>query len=336
MNKLLVLLPLCALLFSCKKENKDKSIEENKKYPISFNVNGFTQSSTPIAVNADSKEVFSDKKQNAVVTFYYTRLMFIVYDASGKQVSRLEQTLLASNDKNLYRISNNTKKLVNTNNFGSITDTLAAGQYTLVVVGCSPNAGLNRPRDGSVSPAYSDLYPTADLAAATLYPSAAEYTEETFLYKGSLIVNNTMGAQTIKPTRITGKITLNIEDEIPANASYVLYNVNNNYGAIQLSNNALLSRVPDNLRTGYTLKAIEKGKPGFQVSWNILNTTSPITAIIAFYDVNNNLLVTKTIDNIVVKPNENTLVTGNVFTPNVGNFTINVNQDWGTGSTLRF
>lgn len=332
MQKLYPILALCLCLFACTKDRNEKSSNSTSsaKYPVSFNISGFTQTSG----------TFSTTKQTAAYQTSGTttpadagiaKLIYAVFDANGLQVSRMEQNI--TDNGKLYRIENNTKKLVNSANvFGVISDSLAKGTYTIMIGGSSSaTANLNVAQ----KVAGQDYYTTASLSDAKFFPTSDNTMNDVFYYKGQLTVGTTNVAQTVTLNRIVGKLALNIEDAIPAGAAKITVAINGDNTDYRVNLNAPEGTLSGNLKT-ITLTDADKGKTNYNQAWTVLNTVSPVSAVVTVYDASSKVLFTKTINNIQVSNNQKTTVTGKLFSSG-SMMTVNVNQDWGTnGTTVSF
>ncbi len=99
------------LLFSCKKEHK--STNDGTLHNVTFTVKGFTQTTTPFNVTGNKHIITDAIKSDATDTLGgKTYIEYSVYDASGNYIHSITE----SSDQS---------------NYGTITDNLTAGNYTV-------------------------------------------------------------------------------------------------------------------------------------------------------------------------------------------------------------
>lgn len=113
---------IAMVLLSCKKD-KNENPEEVKKYAVSLNVSGFTQTITDIKTTSTGGGL--QTSAISPVKDIADRLHYFVYNSSNQLIGELHQT---SSDTN----------------FGHITDTFAPGTYTIAIL-----AGMGGPTDFS-------------------------------------------------------------------------------------------------------------------------------------------------------------------------------------------
>lgn len=333
MKKLLLLSASCLMLLSaCKKDSKTvKTSEEavTPKYPVNLNVTGFSQTTAPFAVGDIPK-----KATTALVSPPFTKLTYFVFDLSGKQVSRMEQTLI-SGVTSLYRIKGATKTLLNrTSNFGSVSDTLATGDYNLLILGTSSSVSFNGP---SVlqNTTYVENYKEATWETTTLYPNGSPMSGSQFMYTGPLGVTSRIASTDFALDRIHGALTLNIEDALPTNA----YSINAKISGEALYYNTrtyVAGGTVPTLQLGKVLTAADKGTTNYKVSWYLLNTSTPLSIVIECKDASNNVIATKTVSNVTLVRNRVTTLSGALFSLSSSINVVSVNDTWDLGSTVKF
>jgi uncharacterized protein (TIGR02145 family) len=342
MKKLLLLLTVAVGLFACSKKQETQSpvtgSNDFKKVAVKFNVSGFSQITGPIA-SAKDKAVFSTRT-NAFTpirdNFINDKLIYVVYDSQGKEVSRLEQ-FKTSDPGKVYRIANDTKTLVSSNStFGTLSDNLNIGTYTVVVMVGQTDASFNRIYEGQVTTDFPKAYPTAILDEAAYYPTSGDILDDSFYYKGSLNVTTDSKTQSIVLDRIVGKLIFNIEDVLPANAYELTYDITTENTYFKLGNNTPGGTDGYN---GHTISSVvfnarDIGKANFRWSEYILNTVTPMTVVLTISDINHKTLGTKTITNVRVSKNEQTTLTGKIFQATTNNFGITLNQQWGSNPNV--
>lgn len=332
MKKSLLLAASCLMLFACKKETKQKDNEteaEKPKYAVNVNLTGFEQTVTPIA---DAKATLSGKTTTAT-TLPYTRLVWVVYDADGNQVSRLEQNTI--DPAKIYRVGEGKKWAIKTNaTLGAISDSLSAGTYTLVAIATGREASLNveAPYNYMTSN-WDDTYVSAKLSAAKFYPG--KFGSDAFYYKGSLTVAATNATKSITLNRIVGQIVVATEDKVPSNIGLIEFHYDNDMEYFNLIDNKPASLIPRYLGAGslqYTVNSL------FTFSRFAYNTVSPMTVRLIVHDNTDagTILYTKTINNVLIYPNKKTTLSGKLFTNEPSSFAITVNDAWDTGNTIKF
>ena len=101
---------LSVFLFSCKKEHTKTT--DNTLHKVTFTVNGFTKGTAPFNISGSRHPVTDALTADTLNGINY--LVYSVYDATGVYV----HSILQSSDQS---------------NFGSITDNLVAGNYTVSI-----------------------------------------------------------------------------------------------------------------------------------------------------------------------------------------------------------
>lgn len=330
MKKCLLVMACSVLLMACKKDRSqidpDVQKDQQKVYPVNFNVSGFTQHNGPIKT--------AGLKQESVVypPSVMSKIMYTVFDNTGKQVSRLEQNYYETNK--LFRISGTTRKLISsTSPFGTIADSLAVGHYTVVVSCGTGYNSLNVPQEMTGSGGFSEIYTTEPLSTARYYVAPHLIYEDCFYYKGDLEVGINNTPKPITLNRIVGQLTFNIEDAMPANVEQLIFEIKGDNAYYSISNNTAAGAQDEGSR-GYSINPDEVGKPNYNLSWMILNTKTPLEIVVWAMDHNYKVITTKTISNVRVNLNEKTTVTGKLFINNPSGFSVVTNQEWGNNPVI--
>lgn len=323
---------ICLFSFACTKDVQKIMVDRNKgKVAVNINVTGFTQSTGPIA---NSTKTINNLKVNGFADpgtiFAYNKLIYVVYDSKGVEVSRLQEQTTDPNK--LYRIVNHKKILMtSTNNFGFITDTLSPGTYTLAIFHGGSDASMNRLYDNQVTSDFPLAYPADPLSTAAFYPMGQFTLEDAFAYKGQLTVTSNNVPQTITLNRIVGSLAVNIEDPIPANVSAIYMSVahENLYYKINTSAPGGSAGYDDQVEFGVYMNPNDIGKANYKLQQYILNTTTPLTIKITAYDIYRKVIATRTISNVKISANQQTTLTGKLFntSPN-SSFSINIDKTW--------
>ncbi|MDB5148981.1 MAG: hypothetical protein JWQ57_3001 [Mucilaginibacter sp.] len=327
MRKLLLIFILLFFICSCKKQGVpavpvtpvDKgNADLNKKYKLSFTLAGFTKETNPINTSLHTNTLILNTTVLPADDKYYAKIMYMVYDSTGAQVSRLEENLSPDDADKLFRIDKNSRKIINNSTpFGTITDSLKAGNYTLVVTAGTQKGGLNKLSEFWQIPSPDGLFPDLPLSEAKFYPSndhnvSYSLMEDAFFYKAPLKVSTTNMVQTIVPERIAGQLSINIEDPDPQKANYYRIYIDNELYDYNIDK-ALAEGTRDNL-TSYIIKNYS-GEPNYSFSCKILNTQTPFTLRIEGY-MGLAVSVRKTIPNVRINKGETTSISTKLFSNN--------------------
>lgn len=293
-NIFFVFVLACTMLAACKKDNKQPVKADNKLYTVKFTVNSFSQQHVKFQNNGvRPKTLNSVEIHSANDTITSPVLYYRVYDSTGTLVHSIYQDSL-------------------TTNFGSITDQLTAGTYTVVMIG-----GENEPYTNNgfkQLQMHSLLYNTDILADDQMYyyeanAGISQFFDETFLKKFTLTVGSNNVNQTITLTHIVGQLIVNIQDAVPANAQ----NIQLTIGSISYVYN-LGTGLPDVKGDSGTMAyLVVPGVTNFKMYNYILNTTAPFSVTISAYSDGNVLIASKTIQNVSCAANQQVTLTGNLF-----------------------
>ncbi|MEO3404598.1 hypothetical protein AAFN85_11895 [Mucilaginibacter sp. CAU 1740] len=308
MKKLTLLFSLLIAICSCKNNApvtpapavvKD---EQAKKYKVTFTVDGFTKSSTPVNSSLHTNALKPNVQIFAGDDKYYPKIMYAVYDSTGAQVSRLEENLSPDDMDKLFRIDKNSRKEINNSaSFGTITDSLKAGNYTIVIMAGTQRGGLNNPMEFWKTP-LNYLYPDLPLSEAKYYPSNDHnpyftLMDDAFIYKAALKVSSTNIEKTIVPEQIVGNVSIIIEDAIPASATYLRIYIDNELYAYNINKAQAEETRTDLASNKFVYDHI--GETNHAVSFKVLNTQTPFTIKIESYDRLDKFF-TRTIPNVRV------------------------------------
>jgi hypothetical protein len=336
MKKLLLLSASCLMLLSACKKDKQKTDEENgKKYPFTFSAQQFSQTQSPFSTpNKQTLDAEPIGQSNN-----YSLLHYAVYDSNGNEVSRMEQGRLAQGqlDTKLYRISGGIKTLISaTNTFGSITDSLKAGKYMVVIAASGANSSLNAPKtfNTTLHDYLNDPYAVLSLADARFIISPT-FTQDAALYKGEFEVTANISGKSITLSRIVGQLAINIEDAIPAgvNGFKFIYTDYNSYRI----NTGIPEGSRPYLEEYYQIKPSYIGTTNYTWRRPLYKSTDPMTVTIKAVDKDSNTLYEKTITNVQIDVNKVTTLSGKLFDGKLGaGFTVSVNPEWATGTIINF
>jgi len=298
MNSKILLSLLCLLfLFSCKKEHQEE--KEVPRYPVRFDLTGFTQTQQPIDVATIKTNSLTTN--TGTDTIPVNQLFYFVY---GRVVNGAQPPLVA-------------QKIINRTDagFGVFTDDLPAGNYDIYFVGSSVTLkGLDLNGGG-----------------LTYYPQNSGW-GDTFYKKIPITVTSTGINQTVQMERRSAQIVVNILDAIPANVTkievkyddYLAFYTNNTGGLKNYYGQAIVSKPVTTTDIGVT---------NFKVYANTIFTNVPAQVSIAYYTTGTSPSDTKTVT-VTSQPNKRTVISGKLFS---GNNTFNITfDDWNTPVTVGF
>jgi hypothetical protein len=295
-HSVLVIAALFSLVaISCKKETKSDNGEEPKQvYAVQFDVNDFGQSMGDFEGRkiADGNAPVSRDSLQKYIKFLY----YIIYKNGDDVVKRIIQS--ASDP-----------------NFGSMTDSLPQGRYTLSIVGTTDSI---RAIDHDPYDPYEEMW---NNAISFGYDSDAFYTKLAINVDGEL-------REKVSLSRVLAMISINIKDKIP-------------YSATTMTIEPLLN--PDdiwyfrgiprflNMPTGTYFHGDRNGTPVYRISErpipqalrNTTNNTFNYTMLVfdtmtinldfAVKDNNGIVLGSQKVLNIPVKRNRKITLSGNLF-----------------------
>lgn len=364
MKKLLigVIAVMSLLAVSCKKDTQSgpaKSVNNTdnvKKYKVTYTFDGFSQTTTNLSGNKArvlAKSILAatpaDTLAQAITQYYY-----IVYDNSGKEIKRIKRHSGRASFEQYYHENGQNYNNGNADDFVSgledrlttdpynvITDSLAAGTYTVVLVGSTDDMGINL-HDTSTS---DDQYVTySPLSSAKVYQNDAidilPWSQVIFFGKKTVTVGNSNSTQSLSISRVVGQLEVNIEDAIPANVKTIaIAGVGNNAAFLfgQEISADPIEGGSDESDIDFifgNITASDIGKTNYQVYGYIMNVTTPMSIIIKAYDASNNLITSKTVNNVQFGKNKRTILSGRLFTPAATQFNITANQAWDPNVTI--
>jgi len=327
MKKILLLSAMAAVfLFGCKKDHTSPGTTAQKKYPVTFNMTDFTQTISSVS---GKQQVNSLKVDSATanVAAYTTVLHLTIFDANGNVVKKLEQNS-------------------NVANYGVVSDSLAAGTYTVTVDAGQSLLKLNVGHPSSGLPTY------ATLATGVIYYLAPGQNgagvngasrinmgpwSDTFYGKLQFTVTNSPVDRPINMTRIVSKLEVDFNDVIPQNAARVdLFMSRDDFEYFIGSGSPAL---PDTITTRYIVPASVKGTSTYKISQLVLNTTTPFIVTLTAYDSANDIIAQHAVSNVTCQPNKRTILSGSFSNQAVNNnngFTVSLDPSWGSPTTVRY
>lgn len=295
-HSVLVIATLFSLIaVSCKKETKSDNGEEPKQmYAVQFDVNDFGQSMVDFEGRkiADGNAPVSRDTLQKYIKFLY----YVIYKNGDDAVKRIIQS--ASDP-----------------NFGTIRDSLPQGRYTLSVVGTTDSV---RAIDHDPYDPYEEMWQNA---------ISFGYNSDAF-YKRLIINVDGELREKVSLSRILAMISINIKDKMPYSAATMTIKLQAypedpwNYVGIPRYLNMPTGNYFHGDRNGIpTYETFERPIP--EEFRNQTNTTSNYTILMldttriilnfSVKDNNGNVLGSKKILNIPVKPNRKITLSGNLF-----------------------
>jgi hypothetical protein len=299
MKQLLPILSLALILFSCKKSNQseNKPEPEAKKYDVTFNLEGFAQTTTTFSVPANKQtQAVGDTLKNYADNLYYR-----VLDLDGKVIKEIDQSNTLSS-------------------FGTITDQLQAGRYKISFV-----ASRGKLNWSNISNAYGN----------SSYFTPSGPWNDTFGKQLDLTVSSSAVNQSVRLDRMVGGLEINISDVIPANVARISVTYYNDYPRIDLST-FMPSGIPGGQVDIVAIDPATVGTRLKKLFYYIAKNDGPITVDIKAYDSANNQLAAKTAT-VSIPKNQKVILTGYLFAPTSSGFSVVVNPSWNaSGAPITF
>ncbi len=351
----LYLILIVSLLASCKKEHQSTvktNVSTAKKFPVSFTVSQFAQTTGNIDMQRALKSLAQKRNLAASVvdTSAFAQAVFeyfyLVYDSSGNEVKRIYRNAAAPGFVTKFQFVGNDpirdiSFMADSDPYNVITDSLAAGTYTVAIAGAAYSE-YNRLDvdywDADITdPTYSPLATAAVYAGQGL--DAIPRSMDIFFSKSTLTVTGTTTANAITLHRIVGEVEVDLKDAvIPNNVSFIIL------GRLgEIIGYSIANEIPNNIITGYSsdqvytadddytnLAAADYTKGTYIMQRFVLNTLTPIDILINAYDKDGNLIASKTVPQVQIQQNRRTVLTGKLFDNSVpAQFTITANVAWG-------
>lgn len=363
---LLAVLALGLLAASCKKEAKTDGVKpvtinaNAKKYKVSFAVSQFSQtvgdlglSKSPKLMSTKSLATDTSTLGQAINQYFY-----IVYDSNGNEIKRIYRTSehveyedIFHEDGKEYNSNFELEGLElgvpTTDPFSVMTDSLAAGTYTIVVTGSDKEVGIDNDDIGDFESSFTAYYPLLTPINGDFRSRAAVYigesldaipiSQEIYFGKLQITVGNQNSTQSISINRIVGQLEVNLEDGVPNNVAYIgvirlgEYEGYSFYNEVPFAGTFVDGPLSDQDIDMRIINAADKGKPNYKTDRFVMNTATPITIKIVAFDANLNVITQKTVNNVQIFKNRRTTLSGKLFStdPASQQFTITANQAWG-------
>jgi hypothetical protein len=312
MKKYLILIATAIIFFSCKKENAGTIINDSPAlsktlYPVAFNFSAFEITGVKTSTNSLNTSALKDQIKY---------LRYFVF--SGPLDPRNE----------LVPFKRKTQKSTDSN-FGLITDSLPAGQYSIFFVGAQAPGDVSMERKTA-----SDLYGSPIF----YYNNSSIY--DTFNKQVDLVVSAPVN-QSVVLTRVTTKITIKFTDIMPANATTVKVSFEDFPIGANLLLNSGNSRPHSDIDPyptatfSFPVKDTDKGKTGYTLSTLVWPHFYP-TISIDCYGLNNELIAHKELSRVIpiLNANTNYIFSGKLFSQST--FSITINDQWNTPVNVPF
>jgi len=328
-NILLLSAAVCMMLSACKKETQEAARPLNdkaKKYAVKFNVKDFQQTVEKISAVKGASKTAAEPLAGRVNYLYY-----MVYDSSGTEVSRRWQDSTGNTLK--YLIPNTEAYIEPLGNrpFGDITDSLTAGTYTIVFAASQKMISINSHSEEGLGVVFYN-----PLNEASFYYERGlnswSRAGDTFFKKLTLTVKSEDCDTSVSLNRIVGKIRIHLKDALPANADHFEFQFLNENEAYKFSTEQPFGNTTDDeFHFPVLINNSQKGQPDYTYEKYIINTATPLNVVIMCYDASNNLIASKTVNDVRCYKNKITVLSGKLFNSSGGTpetFAVSVNSEW--------
>lgn len=291
---------------SCKKDHSKggaPTSDTDKTYKVSFAVSNFSQLITTFQTT--SVQVNSVKTTAAAATGLSSSiaaLYYIIYDSNGKFIHMVSQFPSQAN-------------------FGTVSDNLHSGTYTVVFIG-SDDGRL--PIDG---------FNGIDLNSAYIH-YVSNVVNQTFFKKLTLNVGTADSNQNVVLERNYGEVQVNIEDAIPQNVSSIAVHVLQDAKSFALASATPYYNGGEERVGSVNLTDADKGKTNFnKAACYAITTTSPLTVEIIAYNSAGVKVADKMVPNVTFQTSKITLLTGKLFGGNgvnstTGSISLSIDTTW--------
>ena len=321
MKKTLFLVAIAAIILSsCKKEHgltiKTSSV---KKYAVNIQVANFKTTHGNFALRTKGSHLASSSDTLTNLASYIDQFYYIVLDNNYNIIKMIAQDSTMAN-------------------MGMINDSLAAGNYDIVMI--AGKKGIEVSPGGAILsvPVYGYASQPWQGSFWTAYPNGyiGLPWQDAFKYEYRL----TVGTQNIDLTatlnRVVGKLEVTLLDPIPANADSLSISV---YGA----GPGVVPGV-SNLEVTTTFKVgipeSVKGQPNFTIDRLLLDNTNFAllsdrdSITITCKDAGGNVLGNATVSQVTITANQKTILSGKLFNNSAPqSFTAVIDTAWSSGVT---
>ncbi|WPV66117.1 hypothetical protein [Chitinophaga sp. LS1] len=290
-----VLLLVCCALFSCKKDNpatQPPTPENKARYPVSFNVSDFTQTVSDLKKSGD----INAKDDSLVYKLNY--LYIIVYDSAGNWLKEIIQQAWV------------------TPNFGVYGDTLAAGNYKIMVAGSKSYLQVNgldiNPADPPGQYSFSQTFVSFLKNAAVADISVDDF----FCKTATFSVTSSTNHFDINLERKVGMLEVNVLDA-PDDPYFDIATSIEGYKYFPAVDTSLYLRRSSVIPPVFTKLAYSQKLSTTKWLMYVLNTTEPFDVVINSNYGDNESVTTnsqyKVIHNVRCYRNKKTILTGYLY-----------------------
>lgn len=309
MKKIFICLLLSSTLWSCKKEQDaipNLKTVATGKHEVTFSVSGF---STEVANMSKSNANLASSSLKESAAF----LTYLVYDETGLEVSRIRQDSSGKTTR-IIREEDANEVDLGQMAYGTIQDSLADGNYTVIIAASNTLLEINNRSSGLGYDFFNlqDAFFQYHRGLESVYR-----TSDTYYQKLSITVSDKNMQKPISLDRVVGKIEINILDAKPD--EQYKFRFENENDSFKFSDEKPFGVLSDNIIPGYY---------GASSSFFILNTETPINVYISCKV--DGMTIEKLIANVHVVKNKRTILTGNVHSPakSTSGFNITVNDQF--------
>ena len=290
------LLICIALSSACKKSSNQAS--ESPKTDATFTVADFSQSVAPMAKSNSAVLDIGDTLRN-----YADHLIYRVYNSSGTLVSSKDQTSSSPA-------------------FGTITDRLEPGNYTIVFVASTEAIGYQYNLLSSALIFGHD--PGFEQVNGVRVQRLSRAWEDTFLKKINITFGTSPFVETVRLDRLVGALELNLEAGVPAEVSRIAISVEYDQNTYNVNTGVRSSTL---IKTKeFIIADSDRGQPDKKFLMHVINVTRPQLITIKAFNAQNELITQKMINNVTFFQNKKTILTGNLNVSSA--FIITVNPVW--------
>ncbi|MXV50421.1 hypothetical protein GS399_05500 [Pedobacter sp. HMF7647] len=307
-NKHLWMLCLSGLILnSCQKNQSLTRPLSQKKYPVTFRVDGF---------GVEVKHIGTTKNQNTV-------------SGLRDQIKYLTYSVWEEYSPHYDSLVHEITQTADNPNFGTIADSLPDRKFKITFVASDKDDYAVTLVTGRAT---SFIIPTFNFRTVyggdIFYRAIGEFTP------------SSAETQHFTLTRAVSKIGVKIKDELPVNAvKAVITFADEGLGFDLLGDGAnTYPGVENERRVPFAIKDEDKGKSNVQFSTYIYGNKRYYLIKLALYDASNNLIVDKAIvsTDTLYKINTEYIYTGYLMPQSNTSFTVAVNDTWSTPVNVGF
>jgi len=305
MKKTIFLAVLALLAASC-------STDDNEQFPITEEV---TEGKAPVTVHVNDFSIVMESLDAEVMT------RAAEDPATYKSVGAIDLVVFDADGKNVYSKTQFKKQTSTYTTFGEFTCDLPIGHYTMVVIGRAYYDG--------------DLF---TLASPTVASYNSERPRETFSKVQTVTVTNLSPLNlSVSLNRINALLTIQSTDARPAGIS----KIRTTFAKGGMTFNPTTGQA--NVDTGFS----QTNTPNAAVGTTITVNSCPLLAsaddeeekmdlTIEVLDTNDKVLFTKVVSDVPFKRNNQTTLSGPLFTASPSSLSFTLNTDWGPGYNVSF